>query len=140
MRSTLLASLAVVLFGAAAACSSSDEPAKGETSPTTPAETSDAGSTTTQSNGLPCDVEKLLATRCAGCHVEGGDAPMALKTYDDLKASAPSDDSKTVAEAAIGRMRSKTKPMPPRGALPSAEIVVLEKWVADGMTAGTCEE
>jgi len=91
-------------------------------------------------SGLPCDVAELLASRCAGCHSTPLRAPVPLVTYEDMIAPSVSDPSRKVAEVAIARMRSTTRPMPPNpaDAVPSPEIVAIEKWVAADYPRGTC--
>ena len=66
------------------------------------------------SDGLPCDVDSLLARQCRSCHGTKpiGGAPMSLVSYDDLAAASPSDASKTNAESSLEMMQAGT--MPPR--------------------------
>lgn len=85
------------------------------------------------------DVAPILATRCAGCHVDGGVGPFALMTYDDAIAM-----SESIAVATTSRA------MPPWGAdasgacstfvdprwLSSLEIQTLAAWHAQGAPAG----
>lgn len=91
--------------------------------------------------GLPCEVEALLATRCQSCHgATPKKAPMALVTYEDLTAMSPFDETQTVAEVSLARMKSSDDPMPP-GAAPKAtstELKAFTKWIADDMPRGTC--
>jgi len=63
---------------------------------------------------------------------------MPLLRHEDLTAPAKSNVSRTVAEIMIARMRDGGRPMPPSGQLPSAEINVIERWVAAGYPRGTC--
>jgi mono/diheme cytochrome c family protein len=109
------------------------------TDPSATGATSDAGSAGA-GEGLPCDVDALLAQRCRSCHVPGGAGPMPLVSYEDLAAPAKSNAAKTNAVASIERLRSPDRPMPPPPLerAPSAEIVVLERWVASGMPRGEC--
>lgn len=92
---------------------------------------------------LPCDVEALLATRCRTCHGEipTGDSPMSLVTRQDLLQPGRIDQSKTIAEISLQRMRSATKPMPPAPGTPASadEIAIMEAWIAAGAPSGTCE-
>lgn len=90
--------------------------------------------------GLPCDVEQLLATRCAACHAPPLKAPVRLVTYEDLLGKTGSDPARTLAELAVGRMRSPTAPMPPppNPAPAPAEIGAMETWIAAGYPHGTC--
>lgn len=145
MRSSLLLGFAAAL-AAASACYvgpiEKDGAPATNASPTSPPGAEGGGDRTgtTAASGLPCDVDALLAKSCRGCHVAGGAAPMPLVTYEDLVAPSKSDPAKDVATASIERLRSDTRPMPPPPAarVPSAEIVVLEKWVAAGEPRGEC--
>lgn len=93
--------------------------------------------------GLPCEIERLLATHCRGCHgaTPTGDTPMSLVTRQDLLEPGRIDGSKTLAQISASRMRSTTKPMPPApGApVPEADIAAFEAWVASGAPSGDCE-
>jgi len=93
--------------------------------------------------GLPCEVERLLATHCRGCHGASptGDSPMSLVTRQDLLAPGRIDMSRTIAQLSVSRMKSATKPMPPApGApVPEADIAAFERWVASGAPSGDCE-
>ena len=90
--------------------------------------------------GLPCDVQSLLAERCAGCHsASHPNTPMALGTYDDLTAPAASDPKKTVAELALARIRSDASPMPPSGPrVGDAQVAAFAAWVGRGAPRETC--
>jgi cytochrome c553 len=90
--------------------------------------------------GLPCDVEKLLTSRCAACHSTPLKAPVRLVTYEDLVAKSKSDPARTLAEIAVGRMRSTSSPMPPRpnASASGSEIGAVEKWIAAGYPHGSC--
>jgi hypothetical protein len=104
-------------------------------------DTGTGGDTGTVANGLPCEVDDVLATYCRGCH---GDSPVgatfALMSLDDLLAAAPTDASKSLGEQSVARMNDDARPMPPApAARPStAEIAVIADWVAAGMPAGEC--
>lgn len=89
--------------------------------------------------GLPCDVAQMLATSCASCHgsTPSGGAPSSFTSYEQLMAPSMTDPTLTVAEVALQRMKSTTKPMPPSGAS-AADIAVLEGWLAAGTPRGTC--
>lgn len=89
---------------------------------------------------LPCDVAQVLGDSCVSCHgstLTGG-APSRLVSYDDLIAPSVGDPSMKEIEQAIVRMKDAQKPMPPSGALPAAQVAVLEQWVASGLPKGTC--
>ncbi len=97
--------------------------------------------TGTVANGLPCDVDAVLATYCRSCH---GDPPVgttvSLLALEDLLADAPSDPTKSLGERSVERMNASVAPMPPApAARPSAaEIATVADWVAAGMPAGDC--
>jgi mono/diheme cytochrome c family protein len=88
--------------------------------------------------GVPCDVARVLATSCAGCHgpTPTGGAPNAMMTYDDLMATSMTAPASTIAEVSLARMKDATSPMPPEGAS-AADLAILEVWIAAGMPAGT---
>lgn len=89
--------------------------------------------------GLPCDVSQVLARACTSCHGSPpSGAPIALVTYTDLTAPAPSDASKKVIEVAVARMQDPTRPMPPSGTAPAADVQTLQAWIAAGLPMGSC--
>ncbi len=89
--------------------------------------------------GLPCDVEALLASRCRTCHGArlSGNAPMPLVTRAQLVA-ASSMPGLSQGALSVQRMKKAQAPMPPSGVLPNNEVAVLENWVNAGMPAGRC--
>ena len=93
-------------------------------------------------NGLPCDVQALLQTRCVTCHaatpVNG--APMPLVTYANLTAASLASPTQTYAERALARIQLTVGQMPPAPAAhaTTAEIQALSTWVSAGYPAGTC--
>ncbi len=93
-----------------------------------------------EESGLPCDVELLLASRCATCHSRKptGGAPMALLTYDDLAKPSLGDPNKTVAEQSLARVRSQDRPMPPGSPLPTAALAPFVAWVEAGAPKSRC--
>jgi hypothetical protein len=93
-----------------------------------------------EETGLPCDVELLLASRCATCHSRKptGGAPMALVTYDDLAKPSLGDPKKTVAELSLARVRSQDRPMPPGSPLPTATLAPFVAWVEAGAPKSRC--
>jgi hypothetical protein len=94
---------------------------------------------TTTSTDLPCDVAQVLSN-CTSCHSSPpvGGAPMALVSYADLTAAAPSDASKTAAEMCVTRMQSTTTPMPPSGGASAADVQTLQTWISAGYPKGSC--
>jgi len=90
--------------------------------------------------GIPCDVARVLATSCTGCHGArpSGGAPNPLTTYEDLAASATSNPAMSVASASVARMKATKRPMPPEGVLPATDIAVVEAWVSAGLPRGSC--
>src|SRR4051812_12427663 len=85
------------------------------------------------SQQLPCEVERLVVSRCQGCH---GDptmfgAPMSLKTVNDFHAPAPSDEAKQVYELVSDHLHGTKSVMPPlpNVALSKTELAVLDDWL-----------
>jgi hypothetical protein len=121
----------------------------GDVSPTDPSgpggpggPAGDGGAATHTPRGLPCDVAALVATKCMECHgaVPSGGAQNRLLTYEDFTA-LPSDPTfKSVAELAVFRMKSSTRPMPPDGTIDQPSIATLENWVKAGLPRGSCGE
>lgn len=110
----------------------------GTASPGSPLD-QNAGTARPGAGGLPCDVEKVFTTYCASCHASSPlAAPVRIASYDDLVTKAASDASRTLAEAAVVRMRSKTMPPPPSVAPTDADIQVVEQWIGAGYPRGTC--
>ena len=95
---------------------------------------------TSQTNGLPCDVEQLLSTSCQSCHSNPptSAAPMPMVTYADMIAPAKTQPQKKVAELAAERMASTTAPMPATVQLPAAQIAIMQNWVNAGLPPGGC--
>lgn len=83
------------------------------------------------------DVSRILHNRCAGCHRQGGPAPMSLTTYDEARPWASAIKHQVL-----------TRRMPPWGAVkgfgsfrndPSLslpEIAVISSWVQGGAPEG----
>ena len=91
--------------------------------------------------GLPCDVQALVENRCLGCHSGEQPGTPKLSEYSDFLAPSKADATKTMAQAAILRMKSTTARMPPAPAeaADADEIAVMEKWVSAGTKrAGAC--
>lgn len=126
----------VAIAGAAAAgCYLSN----GETTSGGPQPNGSNPNATTTSTDLPCDVAQVLSN-CTSCHSSppSGGAPMALVSYADLTAPAPTDASKTAAEMCVTRMQSTTAPMPPGGGASSTDVATLQSWITAGYPQGSC--
>lgn len=115
------------------------DPSSGSTGST--ASTADAGSTgggnkspTTASGSLFCAAQAVLQDKCNACHgaTPAAGAPMSLVTYDDLTAAAPVTKGKKVYEVVSTRTHATSKPMPPTGALATADLAPLDAWIAAG--------
>jgi mono/diheme cytochrome c family protein len=94
-------------------------------------------------NGLPCEVQRLLARACWNCHgaTPSSDAPMPLTTWYDFQAPARLDPTTNVGVRCLARMRNAANPMPPPPAtLTAAEIDAFAAWLDAGMPPGTCDE
>ena len=91
--------------------------------------------------GLPCEVSKLLASRCLVCHGQPPVAPITLVSYADLTGKSLRDSTKSVAERSILRMLDGTDPMPPGPAVTVAqsELAPMQMWVAAGAPMVTCK-
>ncbi len=136
LRSSLVVGLlaSVVVLGGACGGGSSVGPSRQGTQ-------SDAG-TVGQGGGagLPCDVDKVLADNCRGCHSAPPQfgSPMPLVTWDDLHAGAPSDAARKVHDMVVARIADDARPMPPspNPRLSPADRKTLADWVAAGAPRG----
>ena len=116
--------------GEAAGDAPADRPAApGGSTPTGGATDPGAGTT-----GMPCDVAAAIETACVGCHSSPPKygAPMPLTTLDDIHKPSVSDPSRPVYEVMLERMKSETKPMPPKGDIADADRAALETWLGAG--------
>jgi len=96
----------------------------------------DDAEATTSGARVPCEVSALLEQHCARCHGaslrEG--APIALLHADDFSAER---NGRSVARAAVARMRDPLRPMPPatEPELPAADRDTLTDWLERGAPA-----
>lgn len=93
---------------------------------------------------LPCEVARVLETRCASCHgaKPSYGAPMPLVTLGDLRAPARTDPSRRVLDLVGARIHDDTSPMPPapKPRLDASERATLDAFIAAGAPAGArCE-
>jgi hypothetical protein len=115
-------------------------PAGSTTGASSPTESSADGGGPS-ADGLPCDVQQILATYCTSCHSDPPVAgPMGLVTYADLTAPAVTQPSKTVAQLSLQRMQSTVAPMPPASMPPvsAADLATFAAWVNGGTPMGAC--
>lgn len=84
----------------------------------------------TAGDGLPCDVQNVLAKNCWECHGEtpSQKAPNSLITFDQLS---------KYADEAISRMKDGS--MPPGGGVSADDIAVIENWVKGGKQQSSCD-
>jgi hypothetical protein len=81
----------------------------------------------------------LISDRCAMCHHEGGPAPFALQTYDDIRRRATQ-----IAAVTASRYMPPWKADPIDGPfvgqhpLSDVEISAMQQWVGAGAPSGTC--
>jgi cytochrome c5 len=132
MRSAVLFAIcAVTAF--AVACSDSGS-ASDEEPVLVGAEGGTGAAGTGLKTGLPCEVQAVLENRCIACHDGTRPESPRLLDYADLVAPSKVDPAKSMAQEALGRMRSTTSPMPPPPAVPpdNAEIEPFETWVILG--------
>lgn len=84
------------------------------------------------------DVAPIIAARCGGCHVKGGDGPFSLASFDEVRRRAS-----MIVVATKSRYMPPWKPAPGFGEFTGArrlrddEIATLAQWVADGTPHGT---
>ena len=84
------------------------------------------------------DVAPVLFERCAMCHRPGQSAPFSLLTYEDVRPRAA-----RIAEVVRTRVMPPWKPEPDHGRfqrdrrMTETEILVIERWVAQGMMRGS---
>ncbi len=133
--------LVLVVFGACGGSTNLEAgPSKSEPFD---AGTSTGSSTTTGPSGLPCDVDRILAESCRGCHATPPQfgAPFALSTWDDFQRVSPSDPSKKVFEQVALRIANDANPMPPapKERLGDADRKALTDWIAAGAPRSTEE-
>jgi hypothetical protein len=114
MRRTLLG-LSFLAFS----CTTNHALPGGEGTPTT--------TDPTLANGLPCDVDAVLAQRCRSCHgatpLYG--APMPLVTHADVSRAAERIGARIHDEA-------KRMPPPPNDPLGAADMAAIDAWIAAG--------
>lgn len=103
---------------------------------------------TTSGGTLPCEVARVLETKCQLCHGTMPDfgASISLVTFADTQAPAPSHPASKVWEVMRQRVHATTAPMPPNGqpALTlgtGGELGILDAWFAAGAPAqaGACD-
>ena len=84
------------------------------------------------------DIAPVLFERCASCHRPGQIAPFSLLTYEDVRPRAT-----RIADVVRSRAMPPWKPEPDHGRfqrdrrMAEAEIVAIERWVAQGMMRGS---
>jgi hypothetical protein len=100
---------------------------------------------TTDKNGLPCGVDKVLKAQCQTCHgatpVSG--ASTSLVTYDDLMKPAPAAyPGKKVWEAVQDRIHNDARPMPaaPATRVAGDDLKAMDDWFSAGTpkSSDTC--
>ena len=102
----------------------------------------DLGAGPAATPGLPCEVSKLLASRCLVCHGQPpAAAPISLASYADLTGMSLVDAKKSVAERAVLRMLDGMDPMPPGPSVTVAqsELMPMQMWVAAGAPMVSCK-
>lgn len=96
---------------------------------------------------LPCDVGKLVSTKCQTCHSATpiGGAPMPLMSDADFSAMLKSvrtvpGETRVVADLVKMRINDSAMPMPPGGGLTSDELSTLNTWLDKGHPAGAAAD
>lgn len=99
-----------------------------------------AGGGVAIAEGLPCEVETLLADSCSSCHgaVLKNGANVRLMTRSDLLAPSRIDPAVTVAQRSSTRMHQMVAAMPPAPEDPVANtaLTAFDAWLASGTPVG----
>lgn len=91
------------------------------------------------SGDLPCEVQALLATKCASCH--SVDPPGKLLSAADFSRPSKAEPGKTVGALSVERLTAtgaSRMPPAPLEAATADEIAALSSWIADGAPATSC--
>ncbi|MBX3189315.1 MAG: peptidylglycine alpha-amidating monooxygenase [Labilithrix sp.] len=136
---------AVLAIVTAAACASPTIPGFGngrDEDPTSPGSKRGDGGATSGAptrTGLPCDVDKVLKTKCQACHgaSPSAGASTSLVTYADLQKTGPGGAK--VADLVKERIQDAARPMPPGALLPPADRAPLDAWFAAGAPESDAE-
>jgi len=131
-----------VLMNCAAPPPSSADGTRGDKTATDPSDVTGDGDakTTVTNNGLPCDVNATLTSRCQACHgaetTAGASTP--LTSWDDLTKDFR---GKKVYELVKERIHAEKNPMPPSPRLQATELSAIDKWIEAGAPKNTssCE-
>ncbi|WP_223635554.1 hypothetical protein [Corallococcus sp. EGB] len=102
----------------------------------------DAGVVDPGPDSLPCDVQSVVAGRCASCHTTPAKAyaPMALLARSDFQRASMVDPASSMGQRSLVRLKDAASPMPPASEppMPEADRALLTGWLEAGMPAGTC--
>ena len=103
--------------------------------------------TQTTAKPLPCEVGKIVANKCGGCHgsMPIGGAPMPLTSDVEFKKTIKSTTTQPgqmlpVAKLVNMRIHDSAKPMPPGGGLTAAELGTLTTWLDSGSPGGVAAD
>ena len=139
LRSSL--AVAGIFLVSVIACSGATSNATGDPAGSSGSSGSSGASSGGNGSGLPCEVDRVLATSCRQCHgaTPAFGAPMPLVTVADLSAPSKSEPTKTVAQKVQTRIHDDAAPMPqaPNSRLSASDTAVLDQWVAAGAKADT---
>lgn len=138
----LVAALAAIVTGSAAACSSDPDvtPAADAAPPNDAArDTARPPLPPAEPRELPCEIDAMLSSRCHACH-DGQLALPRLVTHADLTAPYPAGGTRVLAEVALARITAERgfMPPPPRPRPTEAEVDAFRAWVSGGRKKGTC--
>jgi hypothetical protein len=92
-------------------------------------------------NGLPCDVDTILKTKCQTCHGNPlMSGPMQLMTWADLQKDSTAKPGNKVSARVKARIADTNMPMPPTGRTPltAQEIQTLNAYIDGGAKQGSC--
>ena len=98
----------------------------------------DAGGSASSGSSSWCQAKAIFDKSCLACHDGKGSSgtPMGLTKYEDYVAPAPVSSGKKVYEAIGARLHDSARPMPPKGNLSSADLALLDAWIAAGAPPG----
>lgn len=126
------ACLAAVLAGCGSSAGSAFSATAGE---------GGAGAVAPVASDLPCDVQKLVATKCQICHRV--DPPGGLLTSADFsKPSKTHPGQSEGAEAVVRMTATDATHMPPSPLAPATteELAAFSAWIEAGATQATCQD
>ena len=101
------------------------------------------GDVSNSAKPLPCEVGRIVAAKCQGCHgsMLSGGAPMQLTSDIDFRKTVKSATTQPgtmfeVSKLVNMRIHDDARPMPPSGGLTAGELSTLTTWLETGSPGG----